>query len=431
MHETRPAKITSDVVTLNDGHLKAMPLLLGIGVIGLLASFILSMFSSAGGSAFERFSFIYLVNFCFVLSISLGCMFFVIISHLTRAGWNVTVRRLAELFAMCAFPLGILFLVILLPVLMGYDFVYPWNQSGWSAHSVEQAEQIAALDAAAKPPIEQLKGAYLNPMFFSIRAIAYFLIWGAMGAFFLKTSLKQDDSGDVSLTKRMQALSAPLLILFAVTIVFSSFDFEMSLSPLWFSTMFPVYFFAGAFMSGLITITLTAMWLQKNGRVTDEITTEHYHDLGKLTFGFVVFWGYIAFSQFLLIWYANIPEETFWYDYRINTTGWGIWSLILVVGHLFIPFLAIMGRTARRNRTFLAGAGIFLLVMHWVDHYWLIMPQMDAYGHVFTFNPLVDIPCAVGMIAIYIAIFCFVAKNRPLVPLKDPRLGEALNHAVH
>ena len=173
------------------------------------------------------------------------------------------------------------------------------------------------------------------------------------------------------------------------------------------------------------------MWLQKSGRVTDEITTEHYHDLGKLTFGFVVFWGYIAFSQFLLIWYANIPEETFWYDYRINTTGWGIWSLILVIGHLFIPFLAIMGRTARRNRTFLAGAGIFLLVMHWVDHYWLIMPQMDAYGHVFTFNPLVDIPCAVGMIAIYIAIFCFVAKNRPLVPLKDPRLGEALNHAVH
>ena len=425
MHETRPAKITSDVVTLNDGHLKAMPLLLIVGAIGMGLSLLLTGFN------FERFSFIYLVNFCFVLSISLGCMFFVIISHLTRAGWNVTVRRLAELFAMCAFPLGILFLVILLPVLMGYDFVYPWNQSGWSAHSVEQAEQIAALDAAAKPPIEQLKGAYLNPMFFSIRAIAYFLIWGAMGAFFLKTSLKQDDSGDVSLTKRMQALSAPLLILFAVTIVFSSFDFEMSLSPLWFSTMFPVYFFAGAFMSGLITITLTAMWLQKNGRVTDEITTEHYHDLGKLTFGFVVFWGYIAFSQFLLIWYANIPEETFWYDYRINTTGWGIWSLILVVGHLFIPFLAIMGRTARRNRTFLAGAGIFLLVMHWVDHYWLIMPQMDAYGHVFTFNPLVDIPCAVGMIAIYIAIFCFVAKNRPLVPLKDPRLGEALNHAVH
>ena len=425
MHETRPAKITSDVVTLNDGHLKAMPLLLIVGAIGLGVSLLLSGFN------FERFSFIYLVNFCFLLSISLGCMFFVIISHLTRAGWNVTVRRLAEMFAMCALPLGILFLVILAPVMLGYDFVYPWNQTGWSAHSAEQAAMIGTLDELAKPPIEQLKADYLSPFYFSIRAIAYFLIWGAMGWFFLKTSLKQDETGDVSLTKQMQARSAPLLILFAVTIVFSSFDFEMSLSPLWFSTMFPVYFFAGAFMSGLITITLTAMWLQKSGRVTDEITTEHYHDLGKLTHGFVVFWGYIAFSQFLLIWYANIPEETFWYDYRINTTGWGIWSLILVAGHLFIPFLAIMGRTARRNRTFLASAGIFLLVMHWFDHYWLIMPEMDQYAHGFTFNPLIDIPCAVGMIAIFIAIFCFIAKNNPLVPLKDPRLGEALNHAVH
>lgn len=425
MHETRPAKITSDVVTLNDGHLKAMPLLLIVGAIGLGVSLLLTGFN------FERFSFIYLVNFCFLLSISLGCMFFVIISHLTRTGWNVTVRRLAELFAMCAFPLGILFLVILIPLVAGYDDVYSWNSPGWSAHSAEQTAVIADLPAAQRPPIEIEKGKYLNAGFFSVRAIAYFLIWGAMGWFFLKTSLTQDETGDVSLTKRMQALSAPLLILFAVTLVFSSFDFEMSLSPLWFSTMFPVYFFAGAFMSGLITITLTAMWLQKSGRVTDEITTDHYHDLAKLTFGFVVFWGYIAFSQFMLIWYANIPEETFWYDYRMNTTGWGIMSLILVVGHLFIPFLAIMGRTARRNRMFLAGAGIFLLVMHWIDHYWLIMPQMDQYGHVFTFNPLVDIPCAIGMIAIYIAIFCYVARNRPLVPLKDPRLGEALNHAVH
>ena len=427
MHETRPAKITSDVVTLNNAHLKAMPVLLAVGAIGLVASFVLSLLFGGG---FERFSFIYLVNFCFLLSISLGCMFFVIISHLTRAGWNVTVRRLAELFAMCTLPLGILFLLILIPVLFGSSLVYSWNTPGWSAHTPEQAAIIADLPTEIRPPIEQDKGSYLNSGFFAVRAIAYFLIWGAMGWFFLKTSLTQDESGDVGLTKRMQALSAPILILFAVTIVFSSFDFEMSLSPLWFSTMFPVYFFAGAFMSGLITITLTGMWLQKNGRVTDEITTEHYHDLGKLTFGFIVFWGYIAFSQFMLIWYANIPEETFWYRYRMEG-GWGIWSLILVAGHLFIPFLAIMGRTARRNRSFLAGAGVFLLVMHWFDHYWLIMPEMNQYTNSFTFNPLVDIPCAIGMIAIYLAIFCFVAKNRPLVPLKDPRLGEALNHAVH
>ena len=217
---------------------------------------------------------------------------------------------MAELFAMCTLPLGILFLLILIPVLFGSSSVYSWNAPGWSAHTPEQAAIIVDLPKDVRPPIEQDKGSYLNSGFFTVRAIAYFLIWGAMGAFFLKTSLKQDESGDVGLTKRMQALSAPILILFAVTIVFSSFDFEMSLSPLWFSTMFPVYFFAGAFMSGLITITLTGMWLQKNGRVTDEITTEHYHDLGKLTFGFIVFWGYIAFSQFMPVSYTHLTLLT-------------------------------------------------------------------------------------------------------------------------
>jgi hypothetical protein len=195
--------------------------------------------------------------------------------------------------------------------------------------------------------------------------------------------------------------------------------------------MFPVYFFAGAVLSALSTILLTAFWLQHTGRVTDEITTDHYHDLGKLMFGFVVFWGYIAFSQFMLIWYANIPEETFWYDLRINKPGWMGWSIILLVGHLFIPFFAIMGRTARRNKLFMAGAAVFLLAMHWVDHYWLIMPQFMPENATFTFNPLVDLTCTVGMIALFIAMFCLIARDRPLVPLKDPRLGEALNHVVH
>ena len=146
-------------------------------------------------------------------------------------------------------------------------------------------------------------------------------------------------------------------------------------------------------------------------------------------FAFVVFWGYIAFSQFLLIWYANMPEETVWYRPRM-AAGWGTISLILIFGHLFIPFFVLLGRTARRNRKVLAGAAIFLLAMHWVDHFWLIMPHF-ASDHHFTFNPLVDLPCAVGMIGLLIALFCLIARDRPLVPLKDPRLGECLNHEVH
>ena len=438
MHESRPAKITSPIVSLNEGYIRTIPVALIVGAIGIAVAFFLS--GGLGGEGLKRFLHVYLVSFCFVLSISVGCLFFVIIMHLTRAGWSVTVRRIAELYAMCTFPLFILFLPILATVVMGWDTVYTWNVGGWSIHAHDAAGEAAKATAAAAtsvselPPIEQLKHAFLNKWFFTGRIVAYFLIWGGMAWFFLKNSLTQDETGDKKLTARMQAFSAPFMILFAVTIVFASFDLEMSLSALWFSTMFPVYFFAGAFLSALCTIMLTGLWLQRSGRVTDEITIEHYHDLGKLMQGFIIFWGYIAFSQFMLIWYANMPEETFWYNLRINQPGWKTLSLILLIGHLFVPFFLLMGRGLRRNRLLLTISAVFILIMHWVDHYWLIMPQMNPGANEFTLTGrgiLIDICCTVGVIGIYIALFCLVTRNRPLIPLKDPRLGEALNHEVH
>lgn len=432
MHETRPAKITSPITTLNGGHLRTAPVALIVGAIGIGLAIMLSLSADEGG--LKRFMFTYLTSFCFVLSISVGCLFFVTIMHLTRAGWSVTIRRVAELYAMCALGLGILFIPILATVISGSDMIYSWNQGGWTMHDLTDAEKIEFETVANRPPLEQMKYQFLNQNFFTIRVIAYFLVWGGMAWFFLSNSLKQDKSGDKNLTSRMQAFSAPLMILFAVTVVFSSFDMEMSLSALWFSTMFPVYFFAGAFLSALCTILLTGLWLQKTGRVTDEITIDHYHDLGKLMQGFVIFWGYIAFSQFLLIWYANIPEETFWYNLRINQPGWMTLSILLLVGHLFIPFFLLMGRGLRRNRKLLAFSAVFILAMHWVDHYWLIMPQMNPEANLYTLTGMgivIDLACMVGVIAVYIAMFCMIAGNRPLVPLKDPRLGEALNHEVH
>lgn len=423
MHEIRPAKITSPIVSLNEGYVRTIPVALIVGAAGIGGSLLMSGFNM------ERFLHIYLTCFCFLLSITLGCLFFVIIMHLTRAGWSATVRRIAELYAMCIVPMFILSLPILLTLISGSDVLYEWNRGGWSIHG--STETIASVDE--RPPIEQLKYAYLNTWFFVGRVIAYFVIWGAMAWFFLGNSLKQDESGDKKLTNRMQALSAPILIMFAATIVFASFDFEMSLSPLWFSTMFPVYFFAGAFLSACTVIMLTGMWLQRTGRVTDEITIDHYHDLGKLMQGMTIFWGYIAFSQFMLIWYANVPEETFWYRIR-SQPGWLGLTVVLIVGHLFVPFFLLMGRGLRRNRKMLTISGIVVMVMHWVDHYWLVMPQMDVEGKTFTFSGLgilTDIACIVGMIGVYIALFCLVTRNRPLVPLKDPRLGEALNHEVH
>jgi hypothetical protein len=417
MHETRPAKITSPILSLSDDYVKMIPMALIVGAVGIAISLFMSFGSESG---FKHFAFAYLTNFCFLLTITLGCLFFVIIVNLTRAGWSATVRRIAELLAMCIVPMFILALPIVIPVILQQDILYSWNNTGWSE------EGAAELTPAVVSPLEQAKSAYLNWWFFTGRVVAYFVIWGAMAWFFLGNSLKQDKTGEKNLSLKMQKFSAPIMILFAATLVFSSFDFEMSLAPLWFSTMFPVYFFAGSFLGGLAMICLTSLLLQRSGRVTDEITVDHYHDLAKLMFSFVFFWGYIGFSQFMLIWYANIPEETFWYNYRINFDGWRAFSLILLFGHLFIPFLGLMARTVRRNKTYLLFASIYILVFHWVDHYWLVMPQMKA-DHAFTFNPLVDLPCVIGMIGLYAAMFCLIARDRPLVALQDPRLGEALN----
>ena len=428
MHETRPAKITSPIVDLGGAHVKLMPLALIAGAIGIGVAF-------AANGGIQRFSHIYLVNFAFVLTMCIGCLFFVTISHLTRAGWNVTIRRIAELYAQCLPVLFVLFLPILIPLLFSENSLYVWNQVGWSIGASDSLVAELSEPNATLPPLEKLKAAYLNKGFFALRWVIYFCIWGTMATFFLRTSLKQDTTGNKKLTSWMQAFSAPAMILFAVSIVFSSLDLLMSLEPLWFSTMFPVYFFAGSVLSALALITLTSLNLQRSGRITDEVTTEHYHDMGKLMFGFVVFWGYIAFSQFMLIWYANIPEETFWYEYRMDLqNGWGILSIILLVGHLFVPFLFMMGRTMRRNKKLMFIATIYLLVMHWIDLYWLVMPQYSRAGGEITFgfmSILGDLACTVGIIGLFLGIFFLVTGDKPLVTLQDPRLGEALNHEVH
>ena len=216
------------------------------------------------------------------------------------------------------------------------------------------------------------------------------------------------------------------MILFAATLVFASFDWEMTLEPLWFSTMFPVYFFAGSVLGALAAITLVALMVQRSGRVTSEITIDNYHDMAKLMFAFVFFWGYIAFSQFMLIWYANLPEESFWFQMRCKPEWVGI-SVLLLFGHVLIPFLGIMARTVRRNKNFLLFASIYLLLMHWIDHWWIVTPSLTRETGAMNF-PIVEILLMIGMAGLFMSSFCYWAGDRPLVPVKDPWLGEALNY---
>ncbi len=371
-------------------------------------------------SGIARFTYAYLMNFCFFVSIALGALFFVMSQHLTRAGWSASIRRISEILAVCIVPMGVLFIPIVVMVALKWGHPFEWNNPEW----------IATADDDLRPIYEK-KSAYLNSSFFIARNIAYFLIWIGTAWFLFRHSLRQDTTKSKELTLRMQSRSAPLMILFAMTLVFCSFDWQMSLAPMWFSTIFPVYFFAGAVIGGLAATTLTALLLQRSGRVTDEITVENYHDMGKLMFGFVVFWGYIAFSQFMLIWYANIPEETFWYNMRFKNPAWLNISIALLFLHLFIPFLGIMARSVRRSKPFLVIACLYLLAVHWIDHYWIVMPQYnyDSYNLTTEFAfPIVELMLLAGFAGLFIGSFYFIAGNRPLVPLGDPRMAEALNY---
>jgi len=382
---------------------RACVVLLLLGSVTLAVAFGLG---KAEDDELRYFLHSYLTSYYYFLSISLGALFFVTLQHVTRAGWSVTVRRLAELLAANMLVLAILFLPIVISVIQGNGSLYRW----------------ADPQVVAGSELLQHKAPYLNSRFFVARSVLYFAIWGLLGWYFLSRSVRQDRSGDAKLTQRMERFSAPALLLFAATLTFASFDWLMSLEAEWFSTIFGLYCYSGAVVGSLAAIILLAMLLQATGRLTAPITVEHYHDLGKLLFSFVFFWGYIAFSQYMLIWYANIPEETSWYLAR-QTGSWRWVSLLLLFGHLLIPFVGLLSREVKRRKTLLGFWAVWLAVFHWVDLYWLVMPSFDGTS---ARIGLIDGTCLLGIGAVYVAGLVLVAGRRSLVQVADPRLEESL-----
>jgi hypothetical protein len=348
----------------------------------------------------------YLTSYCYIVGMVLGSMLVVLLLHVSRAGWGVAVRRLAEVLAGNVPLMLILFLPIVLPMVWGNSTLYSWA----SPDAVEHHEAL------------RHKAGYLNVTFFAIRSAGYFLVWWLVARFFLNKSTEQDASGDPELTVRMERASGPAILLLGLSVTFASFDWLMSLDPLWTSTIFGVYYYSGAFVGAVALLILLAMALQASGRLTNVITVEHYHDLGKLLFAAVVFWGYIAFSQYLLIWYANIPEETTWYRAR-QTGPWGYVSVALIVGHLLVPFFGLLSREVKRRKAPLAFWAVWLLVFHWIDVVWLVMPSLGQAG--LPIGPI-DVCLLVSLGCLYLAGVLRLAGGRALVPLKDPRLAESL-----
>jgi len=403
---------------------------MGVGIAGLGLG-VLLYFTGISGVDAKGFFKSWLTGFLYVLSISLGALFFTLIQHAVRAGWSVTLRRLAEGVAANLMWVWVLFLPIFVLVLVGQGGVlYPWL----NPHYVATDEII------------QGKTGYLNQPFFLIRAALFIGIWVFLARFFWTNSVAQDATGDVRFTHRMQRLAPVGLMLFGLTLTFAAVDWAMSLEPHWFSTIFGVYFFAMCCCGFFASLAIIVWFLHRQKLMLNEVTSEHAQDIGKLLFGFgVVFHAYIGFSQFMLIWYANIPETTGWYIAR-TTGGWQYFIWALPILHFAVPFLLIISKHAKRNRLFLAGVAGLLLAMHYVDIYLLVMPYIkgsdllaatsypaliaaiDA-GEVsvsFSVPTLLDLSLWIGMLGLMVGMTARRLGTAPLVPVGDPRLDEAL-----
>jgi hypothetical protein len=371
-----------------------------IGVVGLVGA---GAMAASSEQAREAFFQSYLANFMYFLSLALGGLFFVLITHLTRAGWSVALRRIAEVVAWTVVPMAPLALVIL----FGIHDLYEWSHA----------------EVVANDTLLQQKQGWLNSTFFVVRVAIYFVVWIALATYFLRKSTSQDRSGDPKLTLQMERAAAPGTIVYALTVTFAAFDLLMSLYPHWYSTIYGVYYFAGCILGYFALAPLLLAALKRRGFLTRLITPEHSHDLGKLMFGFVVFWAYIAFSQYMLIWYGNLPEETVWYQAREH--GFWVWvSIFLLVGHFVFPFLLLMSRHPKRRGPTLVFASVWLLFVHWIDVFYLVMPEVRADGVPFR---IMDVACFVGIGGLFVAALLWRMGRVNLIPVRDPRLDESLS----
>ena len=371
--------------------------------IGLVA-FVIALFSGAH----ERVWHAYLLSYFYFILFPLGGLFFISVQHTTNAGWSVNVRRLAE--ALTAYlPMAC---VLTVPFIYGAFSLYDWLD----------ADKIAA------DPLLAHKAPYLNLPFFLIRLGIFLGGWIFFAKKLVSFSLKQDQDGDVKWTKKSIKYSVIFLLFFTFSLSLFSVDLLMSLDAHWFSTIFGVYVFAGLFQSIFAVLILLSAWLLKQNKekYKNLINENHLHDMGKFLFAATIFWAYIAFSQYMLIWYANLPEETTFFIPRSKGV-WAVVSISLIALKFIVPFLFLLPRWVKRKWQTMIPIACLLLIMQFVDLYWLIYPHFDPDFPRFSW---VEVCIFLAFFGVFIrSVSSFLEKNSP-IPLKDPRAQESLSHHV-
>lgn len=344
----------------------------------------------------------YLMSYLFVLGITLGSLAFAMVHQLSGGAWGVVIRR----------PLGAatrtlpVLTLLFLPIIFGVKQLYPWADS-----------TLAAQDAVIR-----WKQPYLNIPFFVVRAIVYFAAWNGVSFALNRWSIRQDVAGSPTIARRMQSISAAGLLIYAITISFAAFDWVMSLDPHWYSTIFGVLLMGGQGLSGLAFTIVALGWLSRRPPVSTFISPAHFHDLGNLLLAFVMLWAYFAFSQYLIIWSGDLPEEIEWYLRRAH----GIWlalAVVLVLFHFAVPFVLLLSRAIKRAPEMLGRLALALLGLRLVDLFWLIAPSNRPHSVMAAWVYLI-LPAALG--TFWLGCFVQQLRTRPLLPLGDPELLDAL-----
>lgn len=368
-------------------------ILFTIGFIGVILAFIVNP---------VRASFNLVIVFAWITSIGVGSMFFIGIEYLTGAVWSVPFRRVAEILSY--FVLILPFLAI--PIIFNIHSLYHWSH----------------IDAVQTDEILRKKSPYLNQTFFVIRFLITFILWFFFFYLFNSNSRKQDKTFDQKLTRRNTIVSAVFIPVFAITLTFFAIDWLMSLEPHWYSTIFGVYYFSGSFLAFLGTFTFSSIVLNENGYLIDGLGPDHYYSMGALIFAFTNFWAYIAFSQFMLIWYANLPEETFWFLNR-GVGSWLYLSIGLIFVKFIIPYILLLPQPAKMDPQRLKIASLWVMFAHYYDLFWIVMPTFSKSFVPFNWYEVVFPFFVVGLLMLLFQIF---AKNVNLVPIGDPKLKRAI-----
>jgi len=378
-------------------------LALGVGAL-LFTLFVAGVFIDRA-----QFFHAYLVGFIFWTGITVGSLALLMLQHLTGGAWGLIIRRVLEASTR-TLPL---ILLLFVPVVVGLNQIYPWTNGA-------EMNQVPALREKAAH--------YLNPPFFIGRALVYFAIWSLLAVLLNWLSLQQDRTNDSTVKKRLQIVSGPGLGALILTITFAAIDWVMSLDPAWSSTIFGLIFVASWSLSALAFGILSMSWLSKREPMNAVVRTSHFHDWGNLLLALVMLWTYFAFSQYLIIWSANLPEETVWYVARKHG-GWGVIALGIVILQFVFPFMTLLSRAAKESAQKLAQLAVLILAMRVVDVIWLIEP---SYNREHFHLSWMDIVAPTAMGGLWLATFAWQLQKRSLVPINDPQLEQALEtHAGH